>query len=206
MAEDQKLQTVNSNDRTTLGSGRSGPRTQQGSEIIFVGKNDRLETVNFKFIVNPANLSRSRKKLGQYVLTKFGYERQNWGNDLTSFEYAGATGVFRPNTWQNNGAPDFDIRQTPTWAAFREFEDFYEGTGNNQNLVRMQYWGYSGSFLGSIDDFKLTYDPMKEPWVIRYTFKFTGLPLAQPTIETNVIGATPSNPSTDNARIDDPAT
>lgn len=156
----------------------------------------------YTFIVNPANLKVSRKKLGQFTLTKFGYERQNWGNDLVIFDYSGSTGVFRP---YSGNYPDasFDITITPAYLKFKEFEDFFFNQANDSELVRMQFWGYDEvAFQGVLDEFSFTYDPMKEPFVIRYQFKYMTLPVKQIEMQTGIIGIPAADPDTEKARVD----
>lgn len=194
-------QGFDANDRGRIHRATRGNRNIPVGEFKFYGF-DGDDEVDFTFIINPAQLKRSRKKVGQYILTKFGYERQNWGNDLTIFEYSGATGVFRPGDgFPPIDTPSFDIRATSAYLKFREFEEFYENTGNDQNMVRMQYWGYAtASFIGSIDDFQFTYDVMKEPFVIRYSFKYTAIPERLPRVETELVGTRVGDPDYESAR------
>lgn len=184
----------------------SRPQTTRGSHVrtneYAIKFNQPKKQIAYTFSVNPANLKVSRKKLGSFILTKFGYERQNWGNDLIQFEYQGCTGVFRP---VSGNYPDasFDITTTPAWIKFQEFENFYHESSNESELVRMQYWGYGGAvFQGVLDDFSFTYDPMKEPFVIRYGFKYTCLPIKPVDIQTGIIGADAGDPDTEKARVD----
>lgn len=184
----------------------SRPDTTRGSSIrtneYAIKFNQRRKNIAFTFAVNPANLKVTRKKLGQYILTKFGYERQNWGNDLVGFEYSGATGVFRPESG-NYPTAGFDITQTAAWLKFKEFEKFFFESANESELVRMQFWGYGGAvFQGVIDDFSYTYDPMKEPFVIRYSFKYTTLPIKPVDIQTGIIGSRAGDPDFEKARVD----
>lgn len=164
--------------------------------------NQTKKNIAFTFVVNPAMLKVSRKKLGQWTLTKFGYERQNWGNDLIMFEYSGCTGVFRPESG-NYPTAGFDITQTAAWIKFKEFEKFYFEQSNDSELVRMQFWGYGGAvFQGTLDEFSFTYDPMKEPFVIRYQFKYTCVPVKPVDIQTGIVGTRAGDPDFEKARVD----
>jgi len=155
------------------------------SLMVFTGFSESLQSeVKFKFRINPNNLKRARRKLGQYILTKFGYERQNWGNDLHTFSYSGSTGTFKPEDgFDQSGPVTFDIRGTEAYEKFKSFETFYEETGNRQRLVGMQYWGFNGEFFGSLDDFDFNHSAERDPYRFLYNFKFTGIPQAQPEIE-----------------------
>jgi len=175
-------------------------------QMLFRGKDRSGNDIRFVFQIQPSQLKRTRKKLGQYILTKFGYERQNWGNDLFTFEYSGSSGVFRPEDgWKLTGVVDFDVRDTHRWQVFREFEIFYEDSGNDQNMVRMSYWGYEAEFIGSLDDFSFTHDVNKEPYAINYNFKYTALPLRRPKIETKIQAANAGDPEDQTGRSDVPA-
>lgn len=158
-------------------SNRAGAR----EPMVFSGEDRFGDVIGFDFFINPSQLKRSRRKLGEFIITKFGYERQNWGNDLFLFDYSGMTGVFRPP--DDDEDPIFDMRDTIAWKAFTDFESFYEETGNRQNLVRMSYWGFDGEFVGEIEDFTYTHDVYKDPYAIRYQFKFTGIPTRGATLE-----------------------
>lgn len=156
-------------------------RTGAREPMSFRGVDREGEILGFDFFINPSQLKRSRRKLGQWVLTKFGYERQNWGNDLFTFDYSGITGVFRPD--DNDEGPSFDLRDTIAFQNFAAFEFFYEETGNRQNLVRMSYWGFTGEFVGELEDFTYTHDVYKDTHAFRYQFKFTGIPTRGATLE-----------------------
>jgi hypothetical protein len=131
---------------------------------------------SFIFSLNPHKLSVAVRKLENYILTKFGYERQFWGTGLFVFSYEGRTNVFRPpvsNTGIISASPSFDIRKTAAYIKFVEFQQFYFSIGNNN--IEMSYWGYDNSFTGSLDDFSFSYDA-ERPFHIDYRFKFTAIP------------------------------
>lgn len=172
--------------------------------MVFHGRTSRGVELSFSFTINPSQLQISLKKLGVWKLTKFGYERQNWGNDLALFAYTGVSGVFRPNTGQSQrGVPTFDIRQTDAYQKLRQFEDFFLDSGNGKNIVHMDYWGYSFVFEGSLDEFQMTHNVEKDPYAIRYNFKFTGVPTQRTAIEVGYTSTEPGDPATDNERVEE---
>lgn len=147
----------------------SGEFTEQS--LIRRVEEDKADTV-FTFRINPARLKISRPKIEKYHLTKNGFERQFWHNDLIRFDYEGSSGVFRPHTLVNSR---FDITTTFAWQKFRQFERFYNNC--DDRVVQMTYWGYPHPYEGSLNDFSFSYDPEKNPNMITYSFKYTALPL-----------------------------
>lgn len=138
-------------------------------------KEDEVQDpTSFTFRINPGRLKISRPKIEKYLLTKNGFERNFWHNDLIRFEYEGSSGVFRPEdrTW---GFQRFDITTTLAWQKFRQFEKFYQLCDDRN--VQMTYWGYPHAYDGSLNDFTFNYDPEKNPNMITYNFKYTALPL-----------------------------
>jgi hypothetical protein len=129
----------------------------------------------FKFSLNPNKLSVTAKKLENYILTKFGYERQYWTNGLFVFSYDGRTNVFKPATNLSGAQPteSFSIKDTAAYRKFMEFNNFYAEVGERN--LEMTYWGYDVTFIGSLDDFSFTYDA-ERPFHIDYRFKFTAIP------------------------------
>lgn len=127
----------------------------------------------FKFRINPDQLSVTKKKLEKYILTKIGYERQSWGNDLFQFQYSGSSGVFRPEETNAADAVPFDITTTRAWLKLKEFERFFERQG--PGVVRMRLWAEPFEYVGSMPDFNFRQDA-HNPFQIRYNFTFTGIP------------------------------
>lgn len=132
----------------------------------------------FAFSLNPTKLQVSRKKLEKYILTKFGYERQYWQNDLYAMAYSGTTLPFRPESTsrRDDGRP-FDITQTPAWLKFDEMDRFYRETADERE-VKLSYWGMKEQLVGSLNDFSFGHDA-NDPFRIMYSFKFTGIPISR---------------------------
>lgn len=126
----------------------------------------------FKFRINPDQLNVVKKKLEKYILTKIGYERQSWGNDLFQFQYSGTTGVFRPDETTTATVP-FDITATKAWQKLKEFERFFERQGEGR--VRMRLWAEPFEYVGSVPEFNFRMDA-NNPFHIRYNFTFVGVP------------------------------
>lgn len=127
----------------------------------------------FKFRINPDQLTVTKKKLEKYILTKIGYERQAWGNDLFMFQYSGSTGVFRPEETGQAAVVPFDLTETKAWQKLKEFERFFERQG--QGRVRMRLWAEPFEYVGSLPAFSFRQDA-HNPFHIRYDFTFTGVP------------------------------
>lgn len=214
---------------TAIGQGNSGPdnpRVINRSRLMtfarrredLFGLNETVDTrldddfARFNFRINPSKLQRSRKKVERFILTKFGYERQYWGNDLHTFNYNGTTGVFKPNITAEEYAvrfgdtAGFDIRSTEAWKNFQRFEQFFERNGHRN--IYMMYWAYSHEYEGSLDDFRFEHDADRSPYSINYSFKFTGLPLLYTEVEydiTQVTGPLGDFPTTDEVAKDEVA-
>lgn len=141
----------------------------------------------FAFNLNPTKLQVSRKKLEKYILTKFGFERQYWQNDLYTFSYSGTTLPFRPegDSRRDDGRP-FDISQTPAWLKFEEFDKFYRDVVDERE-VKLSYWGMKEQLVGSLNDFSFGHDA-NDPFRILYSFKFTGIPLKRIGISADFVG------------------
>jgi len=128
----------------------------------------------FQFRINPDNLRVTKRKLEKYVLTKLGYERQTWGNDLFTYSYEGSSGVFRRDEVV---IPSFrfDITTTAAWQKFKEFERFFEDQG--EGSLRMRTWTEEFfEYIGSMPDFSFSVEA-NNPFRIRYNFTFIGIPL-----------------------------
>lgn len=135
---------------------------------------------SFTFRLNPTNLKVSLKKLQQWILTKFGFERQYWGNQLWVFNYTGSSEVFKPNPGEIDYSGRFDITKTAAWFKFRQFENFFLDTGD-QN-IQMSYWAYDFMFVGTLDDFTFTCDSDRDPHRITYSFTYSAMPIIQPQV------------------------
>jgi len=157
------------------------------SEPIIKG----LETYTFR--LNPSQLQVTRAKLESWKLTKGGFERQFWQNDMVRFAYTGVSGAFRADekavineqgllgvdtfggrvivTATNPG--EYDIRETLAYRKFQQFEQFYRD--HAEDFIRMNYWGQPYSWKGSLNDFTYNVDA-NNPRLIRYSFTFTGIP------------------------------
>jgi hypothetical protein len=161
----------------------------------------------FKFLLNPHRLSVQAAKLENYVQTKYGFERQFWGNGLFVFSYEGRTNVFKPPSDPGEAIAAierFDITKTSAYQKFLEFQKFYGETGERN--IEMFYWGYENTFSGSLNDFSFTYDA-ERPFHIDYHFKFTGLPEGQvPTTYTYNDGGTVDTTRSQTIPTMDPST
>jgi len=129
--------------------------------------------------LNPSKLTVVRKKLEQWVLTKAGFERIDWGQNVIEFAYTGSSGAFRldepiPGAVAPQDVQDLDIRNTQAWAKFAEFEKFFRNT--EEEFLEMTYWGQPYNHQGSIGDFQYDLDADTRPWSIAYRFKFTAKP------------------------------
>lgn len=144
----------------------------------------------YTFRLNPHQLRVSRPKLENWKLTKGGFERQYWRNDLVRFVYTGLSGVFRPDEVAIinergliatdvridpilRSPGEYDIRETFAWRKFEQFEQFYNDHG--EDFIRMNYWGQPRAWTGSLNGFEYDVDA-KNPRLIRYSFTFTGNP------------------------------
>lgn len=149
----------------------------QGSAVSI----DNKPNSRYRFRINPERLSIRHEKTEKYVLTKAGYERQYWGNGLSTFQYSGSSGVFRPDITAMQYAAQyptgFDIRQTNAWLRFKEFESFYRNNG--QQNIFMYYQEYGHEWEGSLSGFSFDRAAGK-PFYIDYQFTFTGLPIDYP--------------------------
>jgi len=142
--------------------------------------------LTFKFLLNPDKLAVKRTKKEKYVLTKAGWERNFFINDLMMFSYSGTTGVFRPDELVGSVIGDvpvssdsFNITTTKKWRHFQLLQEFFESLG--EGMLQMTYWGLSKPVIGSMNDFDFVQDSEK-PNHIAYSFKFTGIPRDIPTI------------------------
>lgn len=144
----------------------------------------------FEFIINPSKLKITQLKLENWLLTKAGYERQFWQNELFKFEYSGSTGVFTPSVDGNIAAgpaalasDGFDITKTKAWGLFQEFNDFYLNVG--PNVIAMHFWAFSsGFFYGSLNQFNYNISS-DDPYRITYDFSFTGIPRTPIKVSSN---------------------
>lgn len=185
----------------TFSSSLTGAVSTSSSGAIGVGgavgsTSPGLAAPRYRFRINPDRLNIKHEKIERYVLTKFGYERQYWGNGLSTFSYSGTSGVFRPNVTAAqfslafpNG---FDIRQTEAYLRFKEFESFYRNTGS-QNIF-MYYPEYSHEWEGSLSAFSFERSATK-PFHLDYQFTFTGLPFFYPDVTVNTGVDPTSNPA-----------
>jgi hypothetical protein len=123
---------------------------------------DRAPHFSFR-IANPNKLEVSMIKIETYQLTKAGYDRQFWQNDLFKLAYSGSTGAFMPryadHPWieYEGGRPLYDIRDSKAWQVFSEFFEFYQ-------------------MVGSLNSFKFSMDADNNPNRIQYSFEYTGFP------------------------------
>jgi len=149
--------------------------------------------VRYRFRINPERLSIRHDVIEKYVLSKAGYERQDWGNGLSTFQYVGTTGVFKPDVSASVYAELFpngiDIRQTNAYRRFKEFEQFYRT--NRQQNVFMYYQEYDHEWEGSLSGFSFDKSAGK-PFHLDYQFTFTGMPIDYPSTQA-VISVTSQN-------------
>jgi hypothetical protein len=149
----------------------------------------------YVFTINPSKLGISRKKVERWTLTKFGFERQFWMNDLCVYQYQGSTGTFRPDEKQIIDNYTFDITKTKAWQDFTNFENFYLSRCDERS-VQMKDLGRDFTLVGSLDDFSYDKDA-NDPFRIQYKFKFTGIPLSQEDSVKIKIEVVQGNNSTD---------
>jgi len=146
---------------------------------------------NFIFRLNPTTLKVTRPKLENWTLTKGGFERQFWRNDLVRFAYTGTSGAFRPdeiafineqgllatdvrlNSITSISSAEYDIRETFAWKKFEQFETFYRD--HDEDFIQMNYWGQPRTWVGSLNGFEFDEDA-NNPRQIKYIFTFTGIP------------------------------
>lgn len=149
------------------------------TEINQDGKRTKRE--QFTFRLNPSKVTVESKKINSYQLTKAGYDRQFWQNDLFVVSFSGSTGAFVPDPSQpvirtvSGTRPIFDLRSTKAWGDFsRFFSQFYLEVGPEN--IRMEFFGFDFNMIGSLDTFKWDLDSDKNPGHIIYSFVFTGFP------------------------------
>lgn len=174
-----------------------------GNLMVFAHSQKALVTSNptqgqqYRFRLNPDKLSVTKGKIQKWILTKAGFERQFWGNDLYSYSYSGTSGAFRPDEILSSygpGAPtangvasnpkfdasqnldpsQYNITNTYAWKKFTEFERFY--TRSDERPVFMSFWGESTALIGAFDHFEKHLQAEPHPRIIHYSFKFTALP------------------------------
>lgn len=143
------------------------------------------------FALNPSKVQVKRPKVEQYELSKAGFDRQFWQNDLITFSYSGSSGAFLPSTNQpgiisDRGRVIYDLRATKRWIQFRNFEIFYEEVGPEN--VRMDYFSYDYLLVGSLTDFQFDEDADR-PGHIAYSFTFKGFPRVPVPITTEISAA-----------------
>lgn len=136
----------------------------------------------FTFRINPTRLKRSQPKVQGWPLTKAGYERKYWNEDLITFSYEGSTGVFQPTVAQVTSGEVFDIRTSKAYRTFTEFKRFYRTSGKSNIL--MTIWDEPYPFEGMLDKFDYTLDSERTPKHIIYSFVFTGFPFDYVDIQT----------------------
>jgi hypothetical protein len=167
-----------------------------GGAVQTAPTNAAGDQTRYRFRINPDRLTTRHDVNEKYTLTQFGYERQDWGNGLSIFQYSGNTGVFRPDVTAADFASrfpggGFDIRQTKAWQAFQAFETFYRVRGPN---VFMHYDAYDHEWEGSLSGFSFERSA-QNPFHITYSFTFTGLPFDYPSTQITVANTTTSQAS-----------
>lgn len=155
--------------------GGQGPLAGAGAGALPIGQGARRYT----FRINPNKLSVTHEKQERYQQTKWGWERQYWGNALSTFRYSGTSGVFRQDAgagpvFSFGAAPSFDIRTSLAWQKFKEFEDFYRRTGSTN--IFMYFIDYPHEWEGSLSEFSFERSATS-PFALDYSFRFTGLPI-----------------------------
>lgn len=150
------------------------------------------------FLINPTKLEVRLSKKEKYVLTKAGWERHFFNNDVVLYTYSGTTGAFRPDELDSktllnirNGVdfisaatPDvetFDITTTRKWIKFKKIRDFFEKT--KDGVMALVWWSEEKAAVGSMNDFGFTQNA-DDPFQILYNFKYTGVPVDLPKVET----------------------
>lgn len=167
-----------------------------------IGLSSNGHFLRITFLINPLKVGVSKSKKEKYILTKAGWERNYFTEDLRTYDYSGTTGAFRPDemdgaktleqgsTFQRfvktslgRDANVLDITQTKKWKWFKSLEEFFDRV--TDGTLILVWWGHSRPTVGSMNEFKFD-QSADDPFQIRYSFRFTGIPLDLPIIEGRI--------------------
>lgn len=178
--EDRKAASDLSNIKRIAQSKYSGRRVDSGRLMSI---ESTVDQTTFQFWINPGSLQVRKPRIGNYTLTKAGFERYFFINDMWSFAYSGTSGVFVPESdeaapTESNPFPEnFDITTTAAWKKLEDLDRFY--FERQEEDLRLSYPVLLGqnSLTGSLEDFSFKQDA-KDPFQINYDFVFKGYPEA----------------------------
>lgn len=139
----------------------------------------------FGFQINPSRLQRTKKKNQQAIFLGRGADDplssppidfHYLGNQYETFSYSGFTPAFSPlqpgatpgvSTVGGINTQFTDYTNSPGWAWFNAFQDFFDNNAD-QNVV-MRY--LNGFYVGTLDSLRFTRDA-EAPFNIQYSFVF----------------------------------
>jgi hypothetical protein len=130
---------------------------------------DRL----FRFRINPQSLRVRKARVQAYELTKAGYERYDFGNEMWVLSYRGTSGRLIPEDLMVGET--FDLTDTDAWKKMEEFDRFFTERGEETlQLTATTLLGFL-YLRGSMKEFDFEQDA-NDPFQIRYNFTFWAFP------------------------------
>lgn len=166
------LEDMKESSRSKVGGARINTES-----LLSISTKDSSQSP-FTFWINPSQLSVQKPRIEVYRLTKAGFERYFFANDIWTLSYSGSTGVFIPTEPGRDPTEkaSFDIRKTKAWEKFEEFDRFYHSREEEDLILHAEETSVGRLILeGSLNPFSFRQDS-GDPFHIKYEFTFKGFP------------------------------